>query len=140
MKQASVGRVWHSSTPPPIDTQYHELCGKHQRRKWVLGTQDPLPQMGGSRRGSTSSDRASGAPSSWGMDRAAADCQAWVQVLLTPSQTVGPTHDLVMSCSPLRDKPWTGQGTSEECVRRRLLGAHWQGMTRRRCGPPPLRG
>lgn len=40
-----------------------------------------------------------------GLDGRAIDCQAWVLALLTPSWTVGPTHELAMSRSPLERSP-----------------------------------
>lgn len=49
-----------------------------------------------------------------GLDGRAIDCQAWVLALLTPSWTVGPTHELAMSRSPLREEPRAGQGVWEK--------------------------
>lgn len=45
-----------------------------------------------------------GAPSDQGMDRMAGGCQAWVLALLTPSHTLGPTHNMTMFHGPLREE------------------------------------
>lgn len=39
------------------------------------------------------------------MDGTAVDCQARVLALLTPTQTVGPTHDLAVSTAPSERSP-----------------------------------
>lgn len=63
-------------------------------------------------------DWAVGAPSGQGMDGTAVEGQAWVLALLTPRGTVGPTRDLAMFHSALREKPWAGPGAQEKRVGR----------------------
>lgn len=69
----------------------------------------------------------------------ATDGQAWVLAPLTPSQTVGPTHNLAMSRSPLREEPWAGQGEWEECVGRGR-GGLVAGDDREKVSSPPSLG
>ena len=69
----------------------------------------------------------------------AIDGQAQVLAPLTPSWTVGPTHDLAMSCSPLREEPWAGQGEWEECVGRGR-GGLVTGDDREKVSSPPSLG